>query len=373
MAIFVAKRHRPGQFDWPRSGQFGKADAADIDRMLAQQTRMSAQVRQAYVDAVRRLGDQVDVDALADLIRQGRVSEALQQINAQTVQAGYVPFVNTVTAAIFGAAHDAANVASSTTGGIDFSFSQVNPEAVRFAQGYEMNLIRELSSDTLGTVRQVISQGVSQGDNPIDIARDVRQYIGLTQRQAAAVSNYRRLLENQDGQALTRALRDRRFDPSLRSHVAGTRALSRDQIDSMVSRYGERYLKYRAETIARTEAKRALGSGNQLLWNQAVASGKLDEDQVTKTWLTVGDHKVRPAHVELDGQTVGLNDPFTCSYGEIAYPGDPGADPGMTINCRCTAIYRFKLRDKDKTPPDGTGGGIVSTAVQGFLAGLAGR
>lgn len=345
MAILVAKRAvRPGGIGH-NSGLFAKteADAETVDRLLAQSDKISAQVRQAYVDAVRRLQSQVDVARISDLLEAGRISEALQQINAQSVAAGFMPVVDAITAATFGVARSTAQLATQASG-IQFSFSQVNPEAVSFVQHYEMNLIREMTSETLKTVRGIINAGVTAGDNPLDIARELRAHIGLTERQAQAVRNYRRLLEDGDGQALQRQLRDRRFDRSVRNHVAGTRALSSEQVDNMVERYSQRYLKYRAETIARTEAKRALGTGNQLLWNQAVKDGRVAEDDVTKTWITVGDHKVRPTHRELHKQTVGLNDTFTCSEGDISYPGDPGADVGLTANCRCTCVYRFKVK-----------------------------
>jgi hypothetical protein len=320
-------------------------DLEEINRLLAQDDRISAQVRQAYLDAVARLQSQVDVDRITELLRAGRYTEAINAINAQNVAAGYAPVVDAITAATFGVARGAAALATQS-GGIQFSFSQVNPQAVGFVRQYEMNLIREMTSDTLATVRGVISSGVAAGDHPFDIAREVRQYIGLTERQAQAVRNYRRLLEGADAQALDRALRDRRFDSSVRRHVSGDRNLSPDQISTMVERYRQRYLRHRSETIARTEAKRALGTGNQLLWNQAVAAGRVAEQDVTKTWVTVGDHKVRPFHRELNKQVVGLNVPFTCSGGEIMYPGDPAADVGMTANCRCTCIYRFKVRGK---------------------------
>jgi len=338
MVVLVVKSARNN-----RARMVLKADQAEIDRLLAQNDRITAQVRQAFLDAVQRLGDQIDTDQIAELLRAGRYQDAINQVNAQTVQAGFAPFVDAITAASFGVARSEAALATQNSG-IQFTFSQVNPEAVAYAQSYEMDLIRELTDDTLQNVRRVITQGVTAGDNPIDIARDVRQYIGLTQRQMQAVKNYRSYLESGDSQALARQLRDRRFDPSLRRAVAGDKALSREQIDRQVDRYTQRYLKYRAETIARTEAKRALGSGNQLLWNQAVTAGRVEESQVTKEWLTVGDDHVRDAHQEINGQVVGLNDPFTSSYGDIMYPGDPGADPGLTINCRCTAIYRFKLK-----------------------------
>ena len=54
-----------------------------------------------------------------------------------------------------------------------------------------------------------------------------------------------------------------------------------------------------------------------------------------KTWVTMGDEKVRDAHVYLDGVTVGIDDDF------YTYDGDHAPAPGMfltaenNVNCRC--------------------------------------
>lgn len=341
MTIFVVRKS--SAFD-PYS-EIAKAgdDAAELERLLRQSDQIGAGVRQAFLDSVRRLAGQVDIEQLRQLIEQGRIREAIDQIEQAAIAQGYGPFLDAVTAGTIGAARATARLETQHSG-LAVRFAQTNPQAVEFLRNYEMDLIRELTDDVRASVRSVIDAGVQAGRNPLDIARDIRGQIGLTGRQSQAVQNYRRLLEQGDGDALARQLRDRRFDPSVRSHVAGTRALSDDQINNLVGRYQARYLKYRSETIARTEAKRALGSGNQLLWNQAVTDGQIGEGQVTKKWATVGDHKVRQAHVELNGQVRGLNERFTCSQGTIMYPGDPAADAGLTVNCRCAAIYRFKLR-----------------------------
>ncbi len=344
MGFFVAK----SAFRKVRSGpiQFNKvsdADQAEIDRILSQADQISSQVRQAFLDAVRRMQGNVDVEQLKALLEQGRINEALSLVTPTDVSNDLLPFTDAITAATISAARTSAQLQNNVSG-IALSFGQTNPQTVSFLRSYEMTLIREMTTDALSSVRAAIQDGVTAGRNPIDIARDVRQFIGLTQYQTQAVLNYRGYLETGNANALARALRDRRFDPSVSRAVSGDISLSTDQIDRMVARYTESYLKYRSETIARTEARRSLGAGSQQLWNQAVQAGKVDADQVTKKWVTVGDHKVRDAHVELDGEEVGLNEPFDNELGEIMYPGDPDADEGNTINCRCVAIYRFKLK-----------------------------
>lgn len=60
-----------------------------------------------------------------------------------------------------------------------------------------------------------------------------------------------------------------------------------------------------------------------------------------KTWLSVGDGKVRPSHQAAHGQKREEDEPFELAGGRMQYPGDGslGASLGEIINCRCETFW----------------------------------
>lgn len=81
----------------------------------------------------------------------------------------------------------------------------------------------------------------------------------------------------------------------------------------------------RARLIARTESTRSYnGAPTETLKLHAKATGRV----YTKTWATAGDARVRDEHVDLEGETVGIDEKFSNG---LSYPSEP--------NCRCAVIF----------------------------------
>lgn len=73
----------------------------------------------------------------------------------------------------------------------------------------------------------------------------------------------------------------------------------------------------------------------------SVSGGSQQSRLVTKEWVTVGDNRVRDDHLEADGQTVPVNEPFRVGGELLRWPSDTGLGASLdnVINCRCDAVY----------------------------------
>jgi len=225
--------------------------------------------------------------------------------------------------------------------GVEMVFDLLNPEAIAFLQSYTFDLIQQISQQTKLAIQDVVTDAFQHGGHPYTQAQTIKSFIGLTQSQTRAVLNFRKMLESGDptimSGILQRALRDKRFDSSVLSAIQQGAVLPQDKIDAMVGRYQQRYLKYRAEMIARTETLRAANEGARNTRKQAVSQGLLDPDRTRQKWVITKDDrtcelcqsvpKQNPKGIPLDGM-------FSTSFG-------PVEGPPLHPHCRCVTVLTF--------------------------------
>ncbi len=304
-----------------------------ILRLIAQ---AEPRLRQALLNAVAAARNATTLRDLAELITAGRFEEAL----AAASRAGAIRLADEAAAVFTLAGQEGARFLTDALE-VVVGFDQVNGRAVAVMQRDRLHLINEFTAEQRRATREALVDGIRRGLNPVDQARNFRASIGLTARQQSAVANFRRLLQESSSEALTRELRDRRFDRTVRRAIRSGEPLSGTQVDRMVGRYSERFLAFRARVIGRTEALRAVHSGTDEAYRQAIDEGMIQADQLERQWVTANDERVRGSHMRLNGLIRGIDETFPGEAGVLRFPGDPLAPPAETVQCRCALSTRI--------------------------------
>jgi hypothetical protein len=223
--------------------------------------------------------------------------------------------------------------------GFDLAFDLRNPNAEQFLSTYTMSLIRNISAETQQAVGGVVLGAFEAGGHPYEQARKIKQFIGLTPKQAQAVLNFERMLSSgvptRVAESLTRELRDKRFDASILRSLRTQVPIPKSKIDEMVRRYHLRYVQYRAKAIARTETIRAANAGQKETWRQAAQQGLLDKQKTKKFWVLAPEACPVCTDIEaMNKDGVQIDQSFVTPDGTLEHaPAHP--------HCRCSQALKF--------------------------------
>jgi hypothetical protein len=294
---------------------------------------------ESWLDVVRHLRDVNGLGEIAARIEASDVEGAIRGVEDAAAK-----FAADEHAAYIQSGRTAAASLDSEVEGALVRFDGTNDRAVRWAERNTLDKVREITGEQRDLIRRVIADGVREGRNPREVARDLRDSIGLTDYQSQIVANYRRALEQGDfSNALGRELTDGRDDRGVAAAQRAGTPLPAERIDGMVERYRSNMVAYRAEMLARTEALRVAHQGTREAFQQAVDRGHVEADALERQWHhSSGGKDPRPEHRAMNGQRRGLDEPFTSGSGaELMFPGDPSADASETAGCRCAVSTRL--------------------------------
>jgi len=322
-------------------------DLANVTRKL--EGRLAA----AFTEAVREMRSEVKLRALSRAIEAGNLAEALDIVGAEAIAArmrgrGLKPGVPSLVDRIVEAFREGGAAGmrqlpprASLLATLDLT----NPEAVRYLSENVPVLIREVTIETQQAVQSSLLRGFNEGRPAIQIAREVRGSVGLTEAQARAIGNFRRQLETGE-MGIGQAPWDRRLSATERAqsrsiYRAGGERSAR--VDALVERYEQSLVNRRARNIARTEVTRAFGEGQDELWRQATEQELIDPTRTREGWLVAWDERLRKQHravPRMNPNGVSLGGMFDTPIGPVRGPRTSGV-PAFDVNCRCTKYLMF--------------------------------
>lgn len=218
-------------------------------------------------------------------------------------------------------------------------------------------LVTDINEGQRESIRAIVATGRTLGESPRTTALDIvgrigasgrREggIVGLNANQGAAVANARLNLSSSNPEDMRKYLqnarRDKRYDGIVNRAIDSGTPIKQSDLNSILSRYEDRLLKTRGDTIARTETIEAYGQGRNEATAQLLETGALGEGlTIIKEWQSAGD--AREDHREMQGVQVAFDEPFTLpDNSQMMFPGDSslGAPAEQIINCRCVVIER---------------------------------
>jgi hypothetical protein len=320
---------------------------------------LEPEIAAAFREAVAELRRGADLQRVIQALSANDINAAIEALNLdpaafsallEAIRAGYLAGGDSGAALLTGLRPPGRPT-------LTIRFDVRNRRAEAWLQEHSSSLVTQIIDDQRVAIRQALRAGMERGENPRSTALDVvgrvnkatgrREggVIGLTANQTDYAETARQELASADPadlrHYLTRARRDKRYDPSVKKAIREERELDPVIAAKAVGSYKNRLLALRGEMLARTEAMASLHASRQEAYLQAVDRGDIDAGAVRRTWRSAGDGRVRHTHRGLNGVTVGLLEPFRSPSGAwLMFPGDPKAPAAEIIGCRCTVAYR---------------------------------
>ena len=282
-------------------------DPDDLPLLTRLAARMEPAMRRAFLAAVRGAVGIVDLGGLTDAVRSGQVSQIEAAAELDKLGADLKREIMPVLGRTFAIG---AQVGEEALGELAFrpSFDLRNPEAIAWVQAHGAELVTGVTDSTRAAIRALVEVAFREGRSPDLLAREVREIVGLTERQGRAVERFRaRLIEE---------------------------GIATDAIERRAEKYAEAQVRYRSQMISRTETLEASNAGQQALWDDARAQGLLDPQQTRRVWIATMDDRLEPNCEALDGVEVGLSDPWRSEGRDVMRPP-------LHVACRCATGLIF--------------------------------
>lgn len=111
--------------------------------------------------------------------------------------------------------------------------------------------------------------------------------------------------------------------------------ISKEIVDATINHINDKYYtsEDRATLISEEESNTVYNYVDEL---RAMAQGK-----TRKTWVTMGDNRVRGTHRDVDRVTIGIFEKFRVGNSLMMRPRDPAGEPQEVIGCRCWLEYTW--------------------------------
>lgn len=336
-------------------------EATFLDYFEAMAWRLTPIVAVAYFKALKDLARSINIEVMTRLLEARNIEGVVAlMLNEQVTAAALAPMqqaLRDVTARAGVRFYKDTPVGpSSATPIARIRFNVLDPNVVTAIERYESVVFSAMTDTLKETVRQFVTAGLNAGVGPREIAKGMREVLGLAPTQEQYLRNYqaelealssartrailRAVMKRGDTPAvLGRTLSDGNFDRVVRSAITKDIELTPAQIEKGIARYRKNLKANQADTTSRTVTLNAMREAQRMSWDQAIAAGKVAAEELVETWFTNLDGRERPAHHQMHGAQKGYYDDwFVPGVGRQRYPGE------SEYNCRCRTWIAPRIR-----------------------------
>lgn len=321
----------------------------------------SVSIQKAFLEAITEIVSRVTLALIVDRLEKGDIAGAIDALHIE--RQAFNPVLDRIAEAYnAGGNVTADNLALRSPEGrrVVFRFDVRNPAAEQWLRDHSSQLVTNIVEDQRQGIRAALAEGLSIGANPRSTALNIvgriskvtgtrsGGIIGLTASQSGYVANARAELLSGDP-AMLRAylVRGRRskgpggaFDKAVARAIDAQTPLPADMVGKMLAGYSNKLLQLRGEVIGQHETALSLFGARNEAFRQAIASGHVAAQDVTKTWRHFPSEHPRMQHIEMAGKVVQFNQPFILPDGTpMMHPHDSSAPASQTLFCKCQADY----------------------------------
>lgn len=289
-----------------------RSPAERVRTSVSRLTEREREIYRSVQNAVAALTNSADSAFVRRLVAEG-VERVLNDISMRNFVGDLQPMVDALRQEVIRAGVN--HLPQLPNGvGLRMRFDYLDPRAVAWANERAGELVRNLVDEQRNMLRNVISEGISDQITVDEMARNVREVVGLPEMWSETVPK----------------AREREFAKWIGAGRSVTEAAR--LADRFADGYKQRLVNARAKTIARTEIMTAQNQGRWLSWAQGVEQGFIPKN-AQKEWIAAPGFGPAPKTCDRCEPLNGL----TAKWDE-EFPGANVLIPPLHPNCRCTAV-----------------------------------
>jgi hypothetical protein len=266
--------------------------------------RIETAVRVSLTDGIARFKDNISSEQLAAAFASKNYKAISEHVDIKSLSKNLQPSFGLMAAtAAQTMSHTIPTVAQQDNPKLRMGAD--NPHVKEALDVRHTQLMQDMTQPVHEKVKQLTQDALGSGRSPKSLAEELKQSIGLNDRQQGALDKYRDKLWG-DGH-------------------------TESDINDMAGDYADRLLQQRADMIAITEVRNASAEGQFASWQEMLSQGLIPENS-TRVWVLGAESACPQICRPMDGVAVGLDEPWVL----------PNGDEVMVVTashpcCRCSS------------------------------------